>query len=115
MSITTLLFSFSGRASRKHFWLFMIAYLVILAVVMGVDSATMNMEDPGVPWLSIAVLVVSLWPALAIQVKRWHDRNKSGWWILIQLVPAIGPLWAIVETGFLAGTPTENRFGAPVA
>ena len=53
--------------------------------------------------------------SLAIQVKRWHDRNKSGWWVLIGLIPLIGGIWALIETGFLAGDDGENRFGWPSA
>lgn len=118
MNLTTFLFSFRGRASRKHFWLFLIAYFVVLGAVMVVDGVAAfdpNADEIRMPWLTIAVMVLSIWPAFAVQVKRWHDRNKSAWWLLIQFVPVIGPLWFLIETGFLPGTPTENRFGAPVA
>jgi uncharacterized membrane protein YhaH (DUF805 family) len=66
----------------------------------------------------MAMLVASLlflWPALAIQAKRWHDVDKSAWWILINLVPAVGGLVSLVFNGFIAGTPGPNRFGAPPA
>jgi uncharacterized membrane protein YhaH (DUF805 family) len=48
---------------------------------------------------------------LALQVKRWHDRSKSGWWVLINLVPAIGPIWSFVEAGCLRGTEGGNEYG----
>jgi len=116
MSLGNLLFSVSGRASRKHYWLALLAILVIVGAAAGIDAATIDLEaEVAMPWLTIAASVIIIWPTIAIQVKRWHDRNKSAWWILIQLVPVIGPLWALVETGFLPGTPTENRYGAPVA
>jgi uncharacterized membrane protein YhaH (DUF805 family) len=44
-------------------------------------------------------------------IKRFHDRDKSGWWLLISLVPLIGPLWLLVELGFLQGSEGANRFG----
>jgi uncharacterized membrane protein YhaH (DUF805 family) len=44
-------------------------------------------------------------------VKRYHDRNKSGWWILIVFVPVIGGLWYFIECGFLRGTPGPNTYG----
>jgi uncharacterized membrane protein YhaH (DUF805 family) len=59
--------------------------------------------------------LVILWPSLAVSVKRWHDVDKSGWWVLIGLVPAIGGLIALVFNGFIAGTPGPNRFGSPPA
>jgi len=61
--------------------------------------------------ISLAVSVIAIWVGLAIQIKRWHDRNKSGWWVLINLVPIIGPLWALVEVGFQRGTVGPNRYG----
>ena len=61
---------------------------------------------------AIIVSLVFLYPALAVYTKRWHDRGKSGWWSLIMLVPFIGPIWALVELGFLSGTPGPNQYGA---
>ncbi|MGJ8634757.1 MAG: DUF805 domain-containing protein, partial [Luteolibacter sp.] len=50
---------------------------------------------------------------LSINVQRWHDRDKSGFWIFIVMIPFVGGLWAFIETGLLPGTPTVNRFGPP--
>src|SRR5680860_792339 len=58
--------------------------------------------------------LITLIPAILVDIKRWHDRDKSGWWMLIVLVPIIGWIWFIVELGFLKGTPGPNRFGPPV-
>ena len=63
----------------------------------------------GIVWLLLFVVV--FWIALAINVKRYHDRNKSGWWVLILLVPAIGSLWNLIECGFLSGTAGPNNYG----
>ena len=57
------------------------------------------------------VFVLFLWVGLAVQIKRWHDRDKSGWWALLNLVPLIGTLWILIECGFLRGTYGANRFG----
>ena len=46
-----------------------------------------------------------------IERKRWHDRDKSGWWALLNLIPVIGTLWILIECGFLRGTYGGNRFG----
>jgi uncharacterized membrane protein YhaH (DUF805 family) len=54
---------------------------------------------------------IFLWPMFAVQAKRWHDRNKSGWWVLIHFIPVIGSLWTLIENGFLEGTEGNNRFG----
>jgi uncharacterized membrane protein YhaH (DUF805 family) len=70
------------------------------------------MANSGILWtiLSLLTLLV-IWPSLAVSIKRWHDRGKSGWWVLIALVPLIGGLWALIETGFLPGTSGTNQYG----
>ena len=62
-----------------------------------------------VPLLSLLML----WPSLAVCAKRWHDVDKSAWWILISLVPFVGGIIALVFNGFIPGTPGTNRFGPP--
>ncbi|MFT6862889.1 MAG: uncharacterized membrane protein YhaH (DUF805 family), partial [Akkermansiaceae bacterium] len=51
------------------------------------------------------------WMGLALQGKRWHDRGKSGWMILVNFIPLVGGIWALVECGFLSGTPGPNQYG----
>lgn len=119
MDWKALLFSFDGRVGRGSYW-----GLVLVSIVLfgGLSAwsfySMMNSLDPtaggGVAsMLTLVLAVVFLWPALAIQAKRWHDVDKSAWWILIGLVPAIGALVALVFNGFIAGTAGANRFGAP--
>jgi uncharacterized membrane protein YhaH (DUF805 family) len=124
MNIMSVLFSFEGRASRLQFWAVycgMVAVFVVFGISMGVDlsavDAAGNPAMPGGPagaaGLGLLVLsLVSFWVSLAINAKRFHDRDKSGWWVLIGLVPVIGGLWILIECGFLAGTAGSNRFGA---
>jgi uncharacterized membrane protein YhaH (DUF805 family) len=50
--------------------------------------------------------------AIIVQVKRWHDRDKSGWWVFINLIPCVGGLWTLIECGFLKGTTGPNKYGA---
>ena len=59
----------------------------------------------------LIVTLILIWPSLAVQAKRWHDRNKSAWWILINFVPIIGPLWSLIENGFLPGDIGSNKYG----
>jgi len=117
----SLLFSFEGRVGRGAYW-----GLVVVSVVLfgglGAFSvmSALNSPDPAAAGggVSVAMMIASLlflWPALAIQAKRWHDVDKSAWWILINLVPAVGGLVALVFNGFIAGTPGTNRFGPAVA
>ncbi len=109
MNWTWLLFSFQGRVGRKPYWIFnLIIFLggMVLGLFTEVSGDIGYINKP-----QIMFMLWILWPSLAIQAKRWHDRNKSAWWILISLIPVIGPVWALIENGFLPGTPGDNRFG----
>ena len=103
-----MLFSFEGRINRKPFWMFLLIVLIGTIITTFIDMATTG-QDSGIA--SLLFILVIFWPSLAIQVKRWHDRDKSGWWVLISIIPILGPIWALVENGFLTGTQGRNRFG----
>jgi uncharacterized membrane protein YhaH (DUF805 family) len=102
-------FSFRGRVGRLQFWFTSLILFGILIVLKVVGKSTG--AGPGALILLVLMLPI-IWVSLAVGVKRWHDRDKSGWWTLINLVPIVGSIWALVENGFLKGTSGENRFGA---
>lgn len=104
-----LFFSLSGRVSRREFWLYGVLTLLGLALLAQALLGIAGMHTHRADLLVNGLLV---WPALAVSVKRWHDRGRSGWWVLINLVPVIGWLWALIDNGFVRGTPGPNRFGA---
>ena len=62
--------------------------------------------------LALVLLAINAWIFLAVHVTRWHDRGKSGLWLLICLVPVIGPIWLLVEMGFLRGSEGWNDYGS---
>lgn len=51
----------------------------------------------------LLTLLLFIWIGLAVQIKRWNDRNKSGWMVLINLIPMVGLIWVLTELGFLKG------------
>ena len=116
MDYKTLLLSAKGRVNRKTYWLTMIALAIVAAIVWGV-AATLagvtatedGMSALGVALLSVAgvVSVVLLWSLIALAFKRCHDRDMSGWMMLIPLYN----VWVQIQMGFLAGTAGPNRFG----
>ena len=107
MSLIELLFSFNGRINRAKYWL-MVLILSIAPFIVLLFSVTIG--EVGIV-LYILYSLIAIWPGLAISAKRWHDRDKSAWWILIGLIPIIGGIWILVELGFLKGTDGENRYG----
>ena len=65
--------------------------------------------------VALVIVLAAVWIGLAVGVKRYHDRGKSGWWVLIALVPVIGGLWYLIECGFLRGTIGPNAYGPDLA
>jgi uncharacterized membrane protein YhaH (DUF805 family) len=114
-NIGYLLFSFNGRIGRGPFWAVQGTWIVIYVILLLITQASAG--STGSPSLIVSLILLlfvlaSIWPLLAVQIKRWHDRNKSGWWCLIGFVPIIGGLWALIECGCLPGVDEGNRFNA---
>ncbi|STD04988.1 Inner membrane protein yhaH [Dermatophilus congolensis] len=107
-------FVFSGRARRSEYWWFfafgvaaMFVTTLIDAVLFPFTASELTALGP----LGNVVSLVLLVPMLAVGSRRMHDTGRSGWWLLIQLIPLLGP----VVFGILAarrGTAGHNAFGA---
>lgn len=108
-----LLFSFESRTPRRAYWLAtLLSYFGYLFIEICFAKLHEGRE-PTLP-MSVAKLGIAglyLWISLATRVKRWHDRDKSGLWVLINLVPIVGVFWELIELGFAPGTPGRNTFG----
>ena len=88
---------FGGRARRKEYWMFVLFNVIFAIVAMGLDNLlgiTFGEISYG-PIYAIYGLAVFI-PGLAVVVRRLHDIGKSGWWILITLIPLIGGIWMLV-------------------
>jgi uncharacterized membrane protein YhaH (DUF805 family) len=115
-----LLFSFDGRARRGEYWkgtlllvLLVFATVLAIAIPFGLSGLFEGDEPPLVFFIVLLLLMVPVfWSSLAISVKRWHDRGKSGAWVLIGLIPYIGSIWAFIECGCLRGTSGDNAYGS---
>lgn len=95
---------FSGRAGRREYWMF---FLINFAISIGV-SMLANMADFAqlASLYSLAVMI----PGLAVGVRKLHDIGKSGWMLLVSLIPLIGWIWVIVLLA-TPGDPAENQYG----
>jgi len=94
----TFLFSCRGCIGRGPWWISHIVWVLLLATAIQMDG-----RPNGGPILNI-VFLVTLWPMLAIHIKRWHDRGRSGWWCFIMLAPVFGIPLTILELGFFGPT-----------
>ena len=100
--------TFSGRARRKEFWLFYLAWLILAVIAFGIDMVIgSRVVEMGFVGIVNAALVC---PYLAVSVRRLHDTNKKAWWLLMYLIPVIGWIWLTVLFCF-KGMEGENRFG----
>ncbi len=99
-----------GRIGRATFWLHGVLVLLGMAVLLRalLDIARLPQEEVD-EWVSLLLA----WPLVAISAKRWHDRNRSAWWVLVLLLPVGGVVWLLLDNGFVRGTPGRNRFGPP--
>ncbi len=109
MPLAQVLFSFRGRVPRKVFWLYGVLGPLLISVMLEMLLGIVGVSERKA---ELATSLLLVWPCLAVAVKRWHDRDKSGWWVLIHLVPVIGLIWALVENGLMRGSAGANRFGA---
>lgn len=106
---------FNGRSRRMEYWMFSLIHCVIV-IVLGTGMIGLGMmKQPALGAASIfliwAYLLAALVPSLAVTVRRLHDIDKSGWWILISLVPFVGGIVLLVFT-VMDGTRGSNQFGA---
>jgi len=160
MSVLDLFFGFSGRINRGKYWLALVVWFVIWVIavlafllgglaILGANVTDGSLPSPqdteaflhlirdyGILFLIILTFFIVTWfSALAIGVKRLHDRDRSGWWILVfyfgpgvlagletsteadfaslvlGLAAFVVSIWGLVELGFLRGTSGPNRFG----
>lgn len=107
-----LLTSFDGRINRGKFWAAVGVLFAVGIIAMIIDNL-LGTTIQGLPYGYVYLIAVlcSIYIALAVYAKRWHDRGKSGWWSLIMLIPIIGPIWLLVECGILEGNRGPNQYG----
>ncbi|MGA0599948.1 DUF805 domain-containing protein [Caulobacter sp. KR2-114] len=114
-----MLFSVQGRLAQGSYRLVRFG-LNAFAIILFWSLARWAMEQRSHADLGVLLFILLaeltaiplwIWTTIAMQVKRWHDRDKSGVWMFIGFIPFVGPLWTFVELMFLPGTPGPNRFG----
>jgi len=113
-AITEHYADFQGRARRKEFWMFyLFVYLfgsgaLILDNVLGTSFESGSVGQGWIYWL---VILVTFLPSLALNVRRLHDVGKSGWFMLVVLIPLAGIIWIFVLS-CRDSQPGTNQYGA---
>ncbi len=107
---------FSGRSRRMEYWMFALGYtiaMVLLVIVASVMSGGVYGVAGGfspVHWIIVLFALALFIPSLAVLIRRFHDQDRSGWWVLLGLIPYLGGLILLVFM-CIEGTRGENRFG----
>jgi uncharacterized membrane protein YhaH (DUF805 family) len=101
---------FSGRARRQEYWMFVL-FNVIIALVLGIIEGIAD-SDSGVSRSTLTTLygLAILIPSLAVSVRRLHDTGRTGWWMLIGVIPVIGTIVLLIFM-IQDGRPTDNQYG----
>lgn len=102
---------FNGRARRKEYWMFFLFNMMfaILATILDNLLGTVS-SDYGYGFFYAAYGLALFLPALGVAVRRLHDVGKSGWFLLISIIPIIGAIWLIVLMA-TDGQPGSNQYG----
>ena len=115
MTLAQKVFGFEGRLRRLDYWLINIVFnLIVVAISLLTLAIFGDAEQEMGPSAIIQYLlyIPSLWIGIALALKRCHDRNKGGGWVVFfWLVPVVGWIWGLVELGFLDGTQGPNHYG----
>lgn len=101
---------FSGRARRAEYWWFFLFNLLASVALSIIDSVTGLVTAGGIGILGTIYALAVLIPGLAVLVRRLHDTNRSGWWVLIAFVPLIGAIVLLVFA-VLDSQPGTNQYG----
>jgi uncharacterized membrane protein YhaH (DUF805 family) len=97
---------FDGRAGRPEYWWFFLVNTII--------SIVLDVVIPGAAGQVIGFVyaLAVLLPSIGVGIRRLHDTNRTGWWILVAIIPIVGWIWLIVLLA-LAGDTGPNRYGPP--
>ena len=108
--------NFNGRARRSEYWFFVLFNLIFALVAMGIDNVLhSNFTIGEIPlpygYVYLTYGLATLIPGLAVAVRRLHDVGKSGWMLLVSLIPLIGVIWLLVLF-FTDSNFGENKYGS---
>ena len=118
MTETQKLFGIRGRMCRSQYWGYTLVPVVVFCAVVllsvpvvGIFELPEVAEDLAIGCFTLILMIPLTWISICVAAKRSHDRDRSGWFQLIALVPVAGLIWLVIELGFREGTAGDNRFG----
>ena len=101
---------FSGRAQRQEYWMFVLFNVIIVLFLGIIDEMADSDFESSRSTLTTLYVLATLIPFLAVGVRRLHDTGRSGWWLLISLIPIIGTIVLLIFA-VRDSQPTDNKYG----
>lgn len=100
---------FHGRARRKEYWMF-VFFNVLMSLILAILDSFLSTTFGIPPFLRALYVLFVLLPGIGVTIRRLHDTNRSGWWLLLLFVPVLG---TIIYLAFMCwvGDESENRYG----
>ncbi len=102
---------FSGRAQRAEFWMFSLFSLIVSIILRIIDAVLLLDLASGISILSTVYALAVLIPGTAVGIRRLHDVDRNGWFILLVFIPIVGWIWLLILF-VREGTPGENQYGS---
>lgn len=103
---------FTGRARRKEYWYFLLFNIIISIILSAVDGMTGSYNpQTGMGLLGTIYILAILLPAVGVSIRRLHDTGRSGWWVLLSLIPLLGTIVLLVFM-LQDSKPGSNQYGA---
>ena len=94
-----------GRISRKTYWIYSIP-LALIFLLADIFIAPYHEN------IALLIILLVLYPGIMINIKRSHDRGRSGWFVILLGIPIVS-LWPLIEFGFIKGSDSINKYGEP--
>lgn len=103
---------FTGRARRKEYWYFILFNIMISIILSAIDGMTGSYNpQTGMGLLGTIYILAILLPAVGVSIRRLHDTGRSGWWVLLSLIPLLGTIVLLVFM-LQDSKPGSNQYGA---
>jgi uncharacterized membrane protein YhaH (DUF805 family) len=103
--LVNLYLKWDGRICRKTYWIYSIPFTVAF-ILNEVYVAELN------EYVYLVLLALIMYPVFMINIKRSHDRNRTGFFSLLLMIPFVS-IWPLIEFGFVKGTEGSNKYGMP--
>ena len=103
-------FDYGSRSRRREYWLFLLVHLAILLLLFYFFGDFSNPDEPSGGVIATGYSLAGIFPSLALTIRRFHDQGRSGWWVLIGLLPVLGGLILLIFM-LIDSKPEDNQWG----